>query len=142
MAALLLAAAAVVAVSARQAAPASPRPLEVSHSARALAPGEAVLLTFKAAAGPLTAVRGTAFGQPFSAYHGASADTWHALVGIDLSARPGRATIDVEARLADGSPLAASLPLTVEREGVPHAAVAGRAGIRDASAGRAGADRA
>ena len=59
-------------------------------------------------------MRGTAFGQPFSAYPGASADTWHALVGIDLSARPGRAVIDVEARLADGSPLAASLPLKVE----------------------------
>ena len=112
-AALLLAAAAVDVAPARQAAPASPRPLEVSHSARALVPGEAVVLTFKAAAGPLTAVRGTAFGQPFSAYAGASADTWHALVGIDLSTRPGPAVVEAEARLADGSPLAASLPLTV-----------------------------
>ncbi len=116
-AALLLAA--VAALSARQAAPASTRPLEVSHSARALAPGEAVLLSFKAAAGPLTAVRGTAFGQAFSAYQGGSGGTWHALVGIDLSTRPGRATIDVEARLADGSPLAASLPLTVSAKAFP-----------------------
>jgi murein DD-endopeptidase MepM/ murein hydrolase activator NlpD len=108
-----LAAIAVGMASARQTAPARPRPIEISHSARALVPGEAVLLTFKAAAGTLTAVRGTAFGQPFSAYAGASADTWHALVGIDLSARPGPATVDVDARLADGSPLTASLPLKV-----------------------------
>ena len=113
LAALLLAAAAAAVVSARQAAPLPPRALEVSHAARALVPGEAVLLTFKAAAGALTAVRGTAFGQPFSAYPGSSADTWHALAGIDLAVRPGRAAVDVEARLADGSPLAASLPLNV-----------------------------
>ena len=110
-AALLVAAAAASVVSARQAAHA-PR-LAISHSARALAPGEAVLLTFKAAAGALTSVRGAAFGQPFSAYPGASGDTWHALVGIDLSARPGRTAVEAEARLADGSRLAASLPLKV-----------------------------
>ena len=112
VAVLVAAAAAVAAVSARQNAPASRLPLDVTHAARALAPGEAVLLTFKAA-GPLTTVRGTAFGQPFTGYAGASADTWHALVGIDLSARPGRATVEVEARLDDGSPLAASVPLKV-----------------------------
>ena len=111
-AAALLAATAVVALSAWQTAQAPPRPLEITHSARALLPGEAVLLTFKAA-GQLTTVRGTAFGQPFSAYPGAAADTWHALVGIDLSVEPGRAAIDVDARLADGSTLAASLPLRV-----------------------------
>ncbi|MFO7694364.1 MAG: M23 family metallopeptidase [Vicinamibacterales bacterium] len=93
--------------------PAQPPALVITHSARALEPGEAVLLTFKAAAGPITSARGTAFGQPFTAYSGASPDTWHALVGIDLSHKPGRAMVDVDARLANGSTLAASLPLTV-----------------------------
>ena len=111
-AAALLAAMAGAAASARQTAPPARGPLEITHSARALVPGEAVLLTFRAA-GPITAVRGTAFGQPLSAYAGTSADTWHALAGIDLTVRPGRATVDVEARLADGSTLAASLPLKV-----------------------------
>ena len=110
-AALLAAAAAATVVSARQLQPAA-APLAISYEARALVPGEALLLTFKAA-GPLTAVRGTAFGQPFSGYAGASADTWHALVGIDLAFRPGRATIEAEARQADGSPLTASLPIKV-----------------------------
>jgi murein DD-endopeptidase MepM/ murein hydrolase activator NlpD len=111
-AAALLAAMAGAAASAGQTARAARGPLEITHSARALVPGEAVLLTFRAA-GPVTAVRGTAFGQPLSAYAGTSAGTWHALAAIDLSVRPGRATVDVEARLADGSTLAASLPLKV-----------------------------
>lgn len=111
-AAVLLVAAAVV-LSVGQAAPARPPLLAVSHSARALEPGEAVLLTFTAASGSLTSARGTAFGQPFTAYPGTSAGTWHALVGIDLARKPGRAVVEVDARLADGSALSASLPLTV-----------------------------
>ena len=111
VAALAIAAAAVAVVSARQVS--RPPSLAITHAARELVPGEAVLLTIKASAGALTSVRGTAFGQPFSAYPGESAGTWQALVGIDLAARPGKFIVEVEARLADGSPLAASLPLTV-----------------------------
>jgi murein DD-endopeptidase MepM/ murein hydrolase activator NlpD len=113
VAALALAAAALDLVSARQAPSPAPPPVAISHSARALVPGEAVLLTFKASAGPLTSVRGTAFGQPFSGYAGATAGVWHALVGIDLSARPGPASVEVDARLADGSRFATSVSLTV-----------------------------
>jgi hypothetical protein len=110
---LLFAAAAPAALSARQAAPARPPRLEVSHSARALVPGEAVLLRFTPTTGTLTSVRGTAFGQPFTGYEGGQDGAWLALVGIDLEARPGPASVDVEARLADGSPLTAKLPLKV-----------------------------
>jgi murein DD-endopeptidase MepM/ murein hydrolase activator NlpD len=113
LAAAIVAAAAAAVLSAGQAPPASPRALQISHSARELAPGEAVLLTFTAAAGSLTAVRGSAFGQPFTAYEGPPAGTWHALVGIDLAARPGQATVEAEARLADGSTLAAKVALRV-----------------------------
>ena len=110
-AALVVAAAALL--SAGQAAPARPPRLDVSHAARALMPGEAVLLTFTATSGSLTSVRGTAFGQPFTAYPGAPAGTWHALVGIDLAARPGPASVEAEARLADGATLAAKVALKV-----------------------------
>jgi murein DD-endopeptidase MepM/ murein hydrolase activator NlpD len=110
---LLLAAATVAVAAARQSAPAGTRALSIAHAARELVPGEAVLLTFKAAAGALTSVQGTAFGQPFLAYPGASPDTWHALVGIDLAVKPGRASVDADARLADGSSLTARLPLVV-----------------------------
>jgi murein DD-endopeptidase MepM/ murein hydrolase activator NlpD len=98
--------------------PAQP-PLTFSHRARALAPGEAVLLTFKASGGALTSVRGTAFGAPFTAFAGASPDTWHALVGIDLAIKPGPSRIDVEARLADGTLLRAGGPMTVAPKAFP-----------------------
>ena len=99
-------------VAARQAAPIPPPPLVVSHQARAVAPGEAVLLTFTAP-GALAAVHGTAFGAPFVGFAGNSPDTWHALIGIDLDTKPGRSLVEIEARLADGSPLRAGYPLTV-----------------------------
>lgn len=111
--ALLFGAATSAAVWAGQAAPAPPARLEVSYSARALVPGEAVLLTFRAATGTLTAVRGTAFGHPFTAYQDGPAGPWQALVGIDLAARAGPAAVEVEGRLADGVPLASRLPLKV-----------------------------
>jgi len=110
-AATALAAAGVL--SARPAAQVPPPPLTISHDARAVAPGEAVLLTFQAARG-LASVRGTAFGHPFSAYPGADPDTWHALVGIDLSTSPGGSEVSVEARHADGAPVRAGARLTVE----------------------------
>jgi murein DD-endopeptidase MepM/ murein hydrolase activator NlpD len=91
--------------AARHAAAAAPT-LELAHRERALAPGEAVLLTVKAR-GPIASVRGTAFGAPFIGFPGESPDTFHALVGIDLATRPGRALVDVEARLADGTALRA-----------------------------------
>jgi murein DD-endopeptidase MepM/ murein hydrolase activator NlpD len=109
----LLAASAVAAAGARQSAPAPPRHLTISQTARALVPGEAVLLTFAAASGTITAVQGSAFGQPFSAYPGATPGTWHALVGIDLAVKPGRSGVDAAARLGDGSSIAARLPLVV-----------------------------
>jgi len=99
-------------VAARQAAPIPPPPLVISQHARALEPGEAVLLTFTAPRG-IAAVRGTAFGAPFVGFAGDSPDTWHALVGIDLATKPGRSLVEVEARMADFSPLRASYPLTV-----------------------------
>jgi hypothetical protein len=89
-----------------------PRRVAIEYSARAIVPGEAVLLTVTGRA-PLTSVRGTAFGQPFTAYPGAAPTTWHALVGIDLAVRPGPASIEAEARQADGAQVTARLPLTV-----------------------------
>jgi hypothetical protein len=98
--------------AARPASPIPPSPLAVSHQARAVAPGEAVLLTFKAP-GALAAVRGTAFGAPFVGFAGDSPDTWHALIGIDLDTKPGRSLVEIEARMVYGSPLRADYPLSV-----------------------------
>ena len=69
--------------------PAAAQPLEVavSHRARGLFPGEAVLLRV-AASGPLTAVRATAFDETVRFYQVADG-VWHGLVGIDLLVEPG-----------------------------------------------------
>ena len=53
--------------SSSQGAPGGGGPLAVSYAARALEPGEAVLLTFTAPAA-LSGVSGTAFGQTLAAY--------------------------------------------------------------------------
>jgi murein DD-endopeptidase MepM/ murein hydrolase activator NlpD len=111
-AALIAVALALTDVAAGRQREASPRRVAIEYSARALVPGEAVLLTFTAAA-PLTAVRGTAFGQPFTGYPGATPSTWHALVGIDLAVRPGPASVEVVARQADGAEVAGRLALKV-----------------------------
>jgi murein DD-endopeptidase MepM/ murein hydrolase activator NlpD len=101
-----------VAAAARQAPPASSPRLNFTPHARALAQGEAVLLTFTAPRA-LASVRGTAFGAPFTGFPGDSPETWHALVGIDLAARPGASRIEIEARLADGTTLQAGGPVTI-----------------------------
>jgi murein DD-endopeptidase MepM/ murein hydrolase activator NlpD len=98
--------------AARQASPIPPPLLAVSHQARAVAPGEAVLLTFNTP-GALAAVRGTAFGAPFVGFAGDSPRTWHALVGVDLDTKPGPSLVEIEARTADGSLLRAGYPLAV-----------------------------
>jgi murein DD-endopeptidase MepM/ murein hydrolase activator NlpD len=98
--------------AAHQAYPIPPPTLVVSHQARAVAPGEAVLLTFKAP-GALAAVRGTAFGAPCVGHAGDSPDTWHALVGIDLDTAPGQYRVQIEARTVRGSLLRSDYPLTV-----------------------------
>ena len=98
--------------AARQADPIPPAPLVVSHQARGVAPGEAVLLTFTAPGG-IASVRGTAFGAPFVGFAGDSPDTWHALIGIDLDTKPGPSLVEIEARTVDGSPVRAGYPLTV-----------------------------
>lgn len=61
--------------------------LTVTHTARALGPGELVVLTVTAPASPQITVR--AFGRTWPAHH-AGGETWRALVGIDLGTKPGR----------------------------------------------------
>jgi murein DD-endopeptidase MepM/ murein hydrolase activator NlpD len=102
-----------------QPAPAAAAPaLQVSHEARAIAPGEAVLLTIRAPV-ELAEVHGTAFGAKFIGYAGAAPNTWRALIGIDLETKPGRAVITIEAATAGGSALRSRYPLTVAPRAFP-----------------------
>ncbi len=95
-----------------------PPRLQVSRKARAIAPGEALLLTVKAPVA-LSEVRGTAFGREFVAYTGPAPDTWSALIGIDLETRPGRSIITVNATGTDGAVIRSRVPLTVVPKAFP-----------------------
>ena len=66
-------------------------PLTISHTARAVAPGEVVLLTIGASSAP---VEVRAFGTTWAAYP-AGEQTWRALIGIDLGTKPGRYDVTI-----------------------------------------------
>ena len=66
-------------------------PPSVTHSARALRPGEVVLLTIGGVTAPV-AVR--AFNVTWPAFP-AGEDRWRALIGIDLGTKPGRHDVTV-----------------------------------------------
>lgn len=96
-------------------APSTPKPaspLTVTHAARAVAPGELILLTITAAR-PASSFSGTAFGKPLAIFPGDSAERWHALVAIDLGVSPGRVPVTVEARGTDGRVMRVVHQLTV-----------------------------
>jgi len=102
---------AVPALHAQSAQAAAPR-LQVTHAARAVAPGEAVLLTVTASE-PLAGLEATVFGRTCPGYRGGEPRTWHVLLGLDLETRPGRARVAIEARPEDGSPIRAAYTLAV-----------------------------
>ncbi len=74
----------------------------VTHVARALAPGEVVVLTV-ACPTPLEGVEATAFGKTIPFVEAGDPGTWQALVGIDLGTAPGKYTVHVTARAGASS---------------------------------------
>jgi murein DD-endopeptidase MepM/ murein hydrolase activator NlpD len=66
-----------------------------------VAPGEILLLTI-ASRRPIAAVEATAFGHAIPAFQGSQPGTWHALVGIDVDAVPGKYDIVVSAQVPEG----------------------------------------
>jgi len=77
--------------------------LVVTHEARAVAPGEMLLLTITGPA-QTSAVEVTAFGRPAPSFSGGVTGTWYALIGIDLDAVPGNYDVVIVAR-GSGPPL-------------------------------------
>jgi murein DD-endopeptidase MepM/ murein hydrolase activator NlpD len=81
---------------------AAPPTLTVSHRARALQPGEPVLMTITSTA-PLTSVEVRAFGRMEHVRAVADpATTWQAIVGLDLDVAPGIHSVNVSATSASG----------------------------------------
>jgi murein DD-endopeptidase MepM/ murein hydrolase activator NlpD len=71
--------------------------LHVSHPARALHPGDVVLLAVEASR-PLVGIEADAFGQAVRFWPNGAAGEWRALVGIGLDTRPGRYDVTVRAK--------------------------------------------
>ena len=98
------------------AGPAAAQPLDVtvSHHARGLFPGEAVLFRVEAS-GPLTEVRATAFDETVRFYQ-ATGGVWHGLVGIDLLVEPGDHDVALRIMPAIGTAIARVYTLKVEHK--------------------------
>ena len=75
--------------------------LEVSHRARAMHPGEVVVLEVRARA-PLADLSATAFGHEIRLFQDASDGVWRGLVGIDLTTEPGVCEVVVRASSGGG----------------------------------------
>lgn len=75
--------------------------LEVTHRARAIHPGEVVVLEVRARA-PLADLSATAFGHEIRLFRDASDGVWRGLVGIDLTTEPGVHEVVVRASSAGG----------------------------------------
>jgi Peptidase family M23 len=80
---------------------AQPAALEITSRARAVQPGELVVLSIAAPDG-LTTITVHAFGHAVDAYK-AEDGGWRALVGIDLDVKPGTYRVAVQAGSAEGS---------------------------------------
>ena len=98
------------------AVPVATQPVDVtvSHHARGVFPGEAVLLRVEAS-GPLTEVRATAFDETVRFYQAADG-VWQALVGIDLLVEPGDHDVALRIRPATGPAIARVYTLSVEHK--------------------------
>lgn len=86
-------------------------PLQLSHRARALTPGEIVLVDVRSRT-PLAAVDGHAFGQPIT-FTQVGPDRWQGLAAIDLATRPGRHALKVTARTTGNGTMTAARPIAV-----------------------------
>ncbi|MDP7338806.1 MAG: M23 family metallopeptidase [Vicinamibacterales bacterium] len=86
----------------------------VSHHARGLFPGEAVLLRVEASR-PVTEVRGVVFDETVRFYQ-AAGGVWQGLVGIDLQVEPGDYTVALRIMPATGAALEHVYTLSVEHK--------------------------
>jgi murein DD-endopeptidase MepM/ murein hydrolase activator NlpD len=78
-----------------------PPALSVVEAARAIRPGELVVLTVRSPA-VVTDLRARAFGRALAPFR-VDEHAWRVLVGIDLDVRPGSYDVDFEASTPDGA---------------------------------------
>jgi murein DD-endopeptidase MepM/ murein hydrolase activator NlpD len=109
--ALCLALAGVLVASADAARQEPAISLEVTTTARALRPGEVVLLAIHPTR-PVVSISGTAFSETLHPWS-SDGNAWWALVGIPLSTRPASYTVGLQSKSADGRMGTARVPLAI-----------------------------
>ena len=87
--------------------------VNVTHRARALHPGEIVVLNVRTSAAP-AALAASAFGAELRFFPAGPANVWSTLVGIDLEVEPGDHPVTVRATAVDGSLAETDYILAVE----------------------------
>jgi len=112
------AAASLVLLASLAFAAASPSELKISHRARALQPGEVVLISLESPR-PLQQVTGAVFGKSFVFYPGRSRQVWQGLIGIDLDTKPGRYSLALHCTPLKGEPFEGSYALAVRDKKFP-----------------------
>lgn len=110
---IVVAIATLATVSAQPPGPA----LRITHAARAMTPGEVVLVSVRAVVPPV-AVRGEWLGQAVVFFQ-PSPGIWQGLAPIDLSVSAGRYTLQVTASMPDGTQRAQPYAMTVARRVFP-----------------------
>jgi murein DD-endopeptidase MepM/ murein hydrolase activator NlpD len=90
--------------------------LQITHRARAIAPGEVVLIDVRAAA--IADVRARWLKQPLAFYE-VEAGWWQGLAPIDVDAKAGAQTLAVTVRTADGRTIERAYPIAVAARTFP-----------------------
>ena len=96
-----------------------PPTLEVTHRARAVAPGEVVLVDVRAPM-PLHDVQATWMSQTIYFYE-VQAREWRALLPIDVAAAAGRQVLTVQAKAPDNHTMERAYPIDCRAAYVPGA---------------------
>jgi murein DD-endopeptidase MepM/ murein hydrolase activator NlpD len=109
---MALAAVAAVVIAATLPLGAADDALQVTHHARAVAPGEVVALSVDAPAA-VTAVSSLWRERPLD-FVRVGAGRWHALIGLDVEEKPGPRRLTLTARRAGAADLTQPYTLTVE----------------------------
>jgi murein DD-endopeptidase MepM/ murein hydrolase activator NlpD len=91
--------------------------LDVSHQARAVEPGEALLLTVRHSLA--SEVRASAFGHTIRCYESGEAGVWQALIGIDLDATPGPYLLEILVTDSEGQTSSDGYPIEVRAKDFP-----------------------
>lgn len=92
--------------------------LKITHKARALQPGEVMLVSLESPR-PLQQVTGAVFGKSFVFYPGRSRQVWQGLIGIDLETKPGRYSLALHCIPLKGEPFDGSYALVVRDKEFP-----------------------